>query len=89
MGELAGRCLTELTPAWLMVYVLLWYLMNPCLSLRLIWRLAGLIDHRNSLYLIEGTATPPRASSSTQDGSTPLAPRLHVAPLAALRSSLW
>ena len=47
VGQLAGHCLTELTPAWLMFHVILRYLV--LISHRFVWRQAGLVYHRDCL----------------------------------------
>ena len=52
IGQLAGRCFTELIPAWLMLYLFVRYLV--LISLRFIWRQAGLVCHRNCLLPQQG-----------------------------------
>ena len=42
IGQLAGLCFTELTPAWLMFYLFVRYLV--LISLRFVWRQAGLVS---------------------------------------------
>ena len=47
LNELAARCATELTPAWLMWALAMRYL--PLIALRLLWRRAGLVSHADAL----------------------------------------